>query len=469
MPFGGNLSFLPPELALEDKRLSRRQRIADLLLQQGLEPVENRQHGRFYVAPSPWQYAAQGAKALAGGYLSKKNDDASKEMVDRYQKLMADEIEGRVKELNSGAPAQPAVPGQAGNLEDLLAQTPPLGAAPSTPPGLDVSRPTVLSGAAAEGMPQGEGAGANVQVYKGAPGLTTTLPQTPPLQMPTPDQPAQPATGGQDPATRQRIIQELMLSRYNPQARALGQMLSQQGFQREERASREAFQEKELGVRLAETRQGRMDNLEAKRDALQAQVENYKRQSEDRNLSVEQRREASRQHDETVRQGQKVLAELATARLQGTQTRAQFQQASKLRAEYNADPNVKVLTAVEPITETLAPYMLDRASSSGAATAVGDNMLLRAYLASTRGDGERLTNMQLTEMAKLPGLGDRVTGWIQNLLVGKHLPDETAEEMWHVISAKLKSMEDQRMRRKVDILKRAEKAKLDLGLIFGEE
>src|SRR4029079_9027074 len=74
-----NYGQLPPEQALEEQALNRRQHIANLLLQQGLSGTNHGQMvGRFYVPGSPLQNLGDIAKVALGAYGTHMNDEARK-------------------------------------------------------------------------------------------------------------------------------------------------------------------------------------------------------------------------------------------------------------------------------------------------------------------------------------------------------------------------------------------------------
>ena len=144
-------SELPPEIAIEGERLSRRQKIADLLLRKSLEPIQAPQgKGRFATSISPWQGVGQLAEALAGGYLSYKNDEGMKELGDRYQKGQQQGYQDVVTALDKAR--QPTVtPGSwEGATTRMIEKTPPLQDTDLTLPEksgrvqLDASMPSVI-------------------------------------------------------------------------------------------------------------------------------------------------------------------------------------------------------------------------------------------------------------------------------------------------------------------------------------
>lgn len=102
-----NLSAdVSPDLALEAQRVNRKQRIADLLIKQGLGGVQNEQHGRFYVAPSPWQHLAKLAEVGVGAHMTSSGDEELKGLAGQQKKMIADAL-ARYQTQTAPTPAQP--------------------------------------------------------------------------------------------------------------------------------------------------------------------------------------------------------------------------------------------------------------------------------------------------------------------------------------------------------------------------
>jgi hypothetical protein len=72
----GPFDNLPPEVALEQQRLTRQQQLANALLQNNQQPQGQMVSGR-YVAPSIFQNLQPVANMLTGAYLSNKADEKS--------------------------------------------------------------------------------------------------------------------------------------------------------------------------------------------------------------------------------------------------------------------------------------------------------------------------------------------------------------------------------------------------------
>lgn len=100
-----NLSYglggeVPPEIALEEQALNRKQQIANLLLQRGMQSPQGQMAGRFYVAPSPMQGVAQLANVLAGGYITSRNDEKRKDLANQNRSMTADAIQAYMQKTS---------------------------------------------------------------------------------------------------------------------------------------------------------------------------------------------------------------------------------------------------------------------------------------------------------------------------------------------------------------------------------
>ena len=90
---GYDLSQLDPEAALEAQNINRRQQIANLLIQQGMQPAQGQMVGRFYVKPDIAQGISQLGSALAGAGLTWKDAKDQKELAQGQKAAYAKAIE----------------------------------------------------------------------------------------------------------------------------------------------------------------------------------------------------------------------------------------------------------------------------------------------------------------------------------------------------------------------------------------
>ena len=98
---------LPPEIALEQQRLTRQQQLANALMQNNQQPQGQMISGRF-VAPSIFQNLQPVANMLTGAYLSNKSDENSLALAAKLRQRYGDELQQFRKTLQG----QEAVPEQ---------------------------------------------------------------------------------------------------------------------------------------------------------------------------------------------------------------------------------------------------------------------------------------------------------------------------------------------------------------------
>lgn len=119
---------LPPELALQQQALNRRQQIANAMLQQATQLPQGRMQGKFYVPPSWTQNLAQLGEGLGGLIATKANQQEGTDitaksnsmLVDAMQKYKQGTAPTSGQELEGpGAPVQTATPGQGFTPEEL--------------------------------------------------------------------------------------------------------------------------------------------------------------------------------------------------------------------------------------------------------------------------------------------------------------------------------------------------------------
>ena len=87
----GPFDNLPPEVALEQQRLTRQQQLANALMQNNQQPQGQMVSGRF-VAPSIFQNLQPVANMLTGAYLANKSDEKSLALSQALRKRYGDEL-----------------------------------------------------------------------------------------------------------------------------------------------------------------------------------------------------------------------------------------------------------------------------------------------------------------------------------------------------------------------------------------
>jgi len=334
MPFGKNGSGLrlsadlSPDIALDDQRIQARQRIADLLIAQGLQPPHNEQygHGRFYVAPSPWQHLAQSAKIGAGVYQSSKNDEASQSLADRYTKAQNEGSQAVIDAMmKANTPTTtPGAPEVVPPVPDMAPVGPNAQLSQTRPP---MQMPPTLGGGNSPFGPNFQQGAPGLQPNESLPQVTATPTERPdllemaaPIQAPTPA--VAPTSTPKTPEERLRLLEGMMGDprlAHNAQAQAMLQQAIARGqadlthertmeFQKGEHkriSDREASQ---FAITQQDKRDENIRRHEDKSAEQEAKIARDERNANNDKLSIEQRRDAANQaaqgkkdHDETLK------------------------------------------------------------------------------------------------------------------------------------------------------------------------
>lgn len=106
---------LPPELALEQQRLTRQQQLANALLQNNQQPQGQMVSGR-YVAPSFFQNLQPVANMLTGAYLSNKADEKSLALAQQLRDRNAKDIQEYMQAMSPTPAVQGGIYGPNGQL-----------------------------------------------------------------------------------------------------------------------------------------------------------------------------------------------------------------------------------------------------------------------------------------------------------------------------------------------------------------
>ncbi len=233
-----NYGQLPPDQALEEQALNRRQHIANLMIQQGLAQAganHGQMVGRFYVPGSPLQNLAGLASVAAGAYGTHRNDEARRELTGKSNDILAQAVQAyhaknAPTELNMGeaegpgAPVQTATAGEGFTPEEL-----------QQPAGGRSTMKEATDALFAQRSPAYFQEGPRPQAG-------TTVPAT--------------------PEARKQALVDLMASQH-PQAQALGRLLQQQ----EQHAQ-------EAEANRAVTREGHESNVELRKATIEANALN---------------------------------------------------------------------------------------------------------------------------------------------------------------------------------------------------
>lgn len=283
-----------PDVAIEEQALNRKQQIANLLMQQGLQGAgQGQMVGRFYVPTSGTQHAAKIGELLAGlvgtHVVDKKRQALSTDMNDERARAVQryiDETQGKQvpeRTLPQGTPDQ-VVP----------VQGPPNITQPADPM-------TGEFGAIQEQPAQ------------------ITIPGTPPTQGPVNEAQFQVP----DPMASRKAVMEAM-SHQDPRVREAVRFMEQAKAQEDEKQAARAFQAQQADENRAVRREGieanaltRVEQMKNTMALTQMQIDARMQAGQDANalkkqladqaadlkkLELQTRKETAQQHNETIKE-----------------------------------------------------------------------------------------------------------------------------------------------------------------------
>lgn len=324
-----------PETAVRLQNLNRRRLIANMLMQQGMQPTQGQMVGRFYVPPSLAQGFAGLGSTLAGALLAGDIDKKSSQAVDDDRKMVLEALEAyRTRQNQGGPPPQPPAPPPDQNFNGQVGATPmpDLGVQSAQPP-IPAQRPASTAGdIRMQGLdmenvqPADMSAmanSANPDMAHAQAATAQTIPQVDPSAAPIQPSPApapvQPEQGAK-PAYDQLAS---LMTHQHPQVRAYGQFLAQMQQREQERGDTQAFnrEQRDLdrevrregieanALSRAEMIRGNMINtqaqiearLQAGRDASDLKAELARQQADLKKTEIQSRAETAKQHDETLK------------------------------------------------------------------------------------------------------------------------------------------------------------------------
>lgn len=100
LPTNAGIGAIPPELFAQQQQITRQQRLADLLMAQGMQQPSGQMVSGRYVAPSFFQYAAPLAQLYAGTRLAEKGDKASADLAEALRKGKEEETRAIMEKLS---------------------------------------------------------------------------------------------------------------------------------------------------------------------------------------------------------------------------------------------------------------------------------------------------------------------------------------------------------------------------------
>lgn len=354
-----------PEVALEAQRLNRRQQMANLLIQQGMRPLEGRMAGRFYVPPSWAEGLGRLAQVGAGVYGTRQTDRALSDLGQRNRERVTGALQDYITATQPTT--VPRVPGEAESIQ--------FSKAPAARTDEEIR--TYLDRG---GDPQTLGRALQSEQQAGE------APVSPPFAAPPPvvPQPAIPAQQVPKSPAEQRsaIINTLMASR-DPMLMAVGtselgrvagqeQMAGQQAFTAEQNRL-----DRENRLAIAE---GRLDQMVALKLLTAEQAQKWRKSLQDERLQLQK---------ENQEENRKLREQLARESRESRESQAEQNRALRQDMQRQAQQE-KERVRLEKIE-------LERRADAGALRSH------RSNLQRLRSEAEKLLNH--------PGL-DNITGFI---------------------------------------------------------
>ena len=148
----GGLSEYDPATESELRKLRRREKMAEMLAAQALEPMQSQSAGRFVVPKSPWQGVAKMAQAFAANRSDKQNDAKYSEIANALAQQKNSATDAMIKGYSAGQYVNPDT-----GTAEVLANKPVMGA-PVDPKAAMVPAPQAGGAegalAAVQGLPQ---------------------------------------------------------------------------------------------------------------------------------------------------------------------------------------------------------------------------------------------------------------------------------------------------------------------------
>ncbi len=290
---GDNYNYhdLPPEIASEQQALNRKQQIANMLIQQGLQPAQGQMVGGWYVPASPIQGLAGLAQVAAGVYGSHRNDETRKGLYNKSNQMYADAMKQYMDSTKDKvSTVRPEVEGPGAPVQS--AQQP-------TAPQLPISEaPRATTGYQLGADESGWAPQEPIRDYNAAPSMPAPAIQEGPRP-----------TGGASTTTvtprtaeekRQAIIQHLAMSQI-PQAQRMGQFMLSEMDRKENREDTQSFNKEQRQLDREARLQGQEIQLNQALTLGLITKEQKDQMMELQRKQIEQQGENAKMHDQTQR------------------------------------------------------------------------------------------------------------------------------------------------------------------------
>jgi hypothetical protein len=99
LPTNAGIGAIPPDLLMQQQQLNRQQKMAELLMAQGMQQPQGQMVSGRYVAPSVFQYLTPVFQAYAGQKLAKEGDKAMLDLAEQLRKGKEQETRAIMEQL----------------------------------------------------------------------------------------------------------------------------------------------------------------------------------------------------------------------------------------------------------------------------------------------------------------------------------------------------------------------------------
>lgn len=268
-----------PDVAIEEQALNRKQQIANLLLQQGLQGAGSGQMvGRFYVPTSGTQHAAKIGEILAGALGTRAIDSQRQDLSTNMNEERARAVQRYIEQTQGKQVPERTLP------QGTPDQTVPVEGPPN------ITQPNVMDTGTSNGIQEIP--------------PTITIPGTPPTQGPVNEAQFMPP----DPASSRQAVAQAM-SHADPRVREAVRFMEIQKAQEEEKQATRKFQSEQNDL-------NRDTKLRGQESQLNMMMTLGLITKEQKDAALKQQAETAKQHDST-------LKAIASMNLQGKQEAAQ--------------------------------------------------------------------------------------------------------------------------------------------------
>lgn len=328
-----------PETAVNLQNLNRRRLIANMLMQQGMQPQQGQMVGRFYVPAGLARGFAGLGSTLAGALLAGDIDKKSSKAVEDDEQMVKRAI-AEAMASQQGQSEPPPQPQPAPMPEQPF--TGQVGATPMPEPGVQSAQPPIpatppQSQAGIEGMAGLDMANvqpadmsamvnsANPDMAQAQAATAQTLPQAEPPAPAVQPPPAMPDPTAQPGRPSFDAIASLMTNQH-PRARAYGQFLAQMAQREQEREDTQTFNREQRAL----DRDVRREGIEMQ---TMARLEQMRNTNQLMQMQIEER--IQRGQDATDLKKQQMQLQAEQAKLQADLQRDRDRQASSDRRSHD--------------------------------------------------------------------------------------------------------------------------------------